>query len=575
MSATLPEDEIHSTPQLLVESPSRSRVFFGNLRDLILPRRLPPLELRSAPAAFWHDVFVKRPLPWSGFFRSAAFHLVAFPLLLGISRFLALQPRAVPDPAFDHSQVIHYSRSEYLLPLDTRNEDTRNEDTRREQAPDPPKPDPELSRQPIISVPRQADNRSQTIVTPAVITLRSDVAMPNIVAWSDRPLKPQLEVPPVPLTPAAEITRIAPEMSAVVAPPTDIHAPRSAPAFNAPNPALIGPPPSLDNARTRSLGDLNIGRSAVINPAPQLAVSEQRAISGGRATALAAMSPQVVAPPSSLSASASTGSLGRVIALNLHPAIGPPDPPQGNRRGSFAATPEGHPGASGSPGGSASSGNANGNSSGPGRKSAGGVPSGLYVGSAPAKSSAVAGNSEASPNQATPNLAASVHPPRRIHAQQMQPGNYDALTEPERAVFAGRKFYSVTLNAPNLNSAGGSWIIRFAEANQSKSAAQSSDSAPHAELSEPVAIREVDPGYPIQLMQENIAGTVILYAVIHADGTVGDVRVLRGVDNRLDHLASQALAQWQFQPATNNGTPVDVDATFQIPFRPARMGSNF
>ena len=76
-------------------------------------------------------------------------------------------------------------------------------------------------------------------------------------------------------------------------------------------------------------------------------------------------------------------------------------------------------------------------------------------------------------------------------------------------------------------------------------------------------------------MRENVSGTVILYAVIHADGSVGNVRVLRGVDERLDLLASKAIAQWQFQPALKQGIPVDVEATFQIPFRPARFGSNF
>jgi outer membrane biosynthesis protein TonB len=56
---------------------------------------------------------------------------------------------------------------------------------------------------------------------------------------------------------------------------------------------------------------------------------------------------------------------------------------------------------------------------------------------------------------------------------------------------------------------------------------------------------------------------------------VGNVRVLRGIDDRLDHFASQAVAQWQFQPAMKNGSPVDVEATFQIPFRPPRVGTNF
>ena len=59
------------------------------------------------------------------------------------------------------------------------------------------------------------------------------------------------------------------------------------------------------------------------------------------------------------------------------------------------------------------------------------------------------------------------------------------------------------------------------------------------------------------------------------DGSVGNVRVLRGADERLDRFASEAVSQWKFDPATKNGTPVDVEATFQIPFRPVRPGASF
>jgi TonB family protein len=153
----------------------------------------------------------------------------------------------------------------------------------------------------------------------------------------------------------------------------------------------------------------------------------------------------------------------------------------------------------------------------------------------------------------------------------MEPGNPAKLSEAERAVFGNRKFYSLTLNMPNLNSARGSWVIRFAELNHDPKDTNGSAE----DLSQPAATRKVDPAYPLQLMRENVTGTVILYAIIHADGTVGNVRILRGVDDRLDQFASQAVAQWQFQPAMKNGSPVDVEATFQIPFRPARVGTNF
>jgi TonB family protein len=173
-----------------------------------------------------------------------------------------------------------------------------------------------------------------------------------------------------------------------------------------------------------------------------------------------------------------------------------------------------------------------------------------------------------------------VKPPRvtSAPARTLQPESAAKLSEPERAVFGDRKFYSVTLNMPNLNSAGGSWVIRFTELNHDSSSRDSNNdsaSSPASDLSQPAATRKVDPAYPTQLMRENVAGTVILYAIIRADGTVGNVRVLRGVDDRLDQFASQAIAQWHFQPAMKNGSPVDVEATFQIPFRPAHVGTNF
>ena len=584
-----------AVPQLLVELPSRSEVFLANLRDLVNPRELPPLELRSAPAPFWHDVFVKRELPWPAFLKSGALHVLACVLLIAFTRLLALQPHVVATPAFDRSQVTLYTPPEYLPPIDTR----------EARAAEPKKADPEFSRQPVISVPREADNRAQTVVTPPQVKLKRDLALPNMVAWSDTQKRPQLYIPPAPLTLAADITRITPQMNAVVAPPPDashltrrhdqsaLQAEVVAPppdnvehmrlsTTGAPQ-AVIAPPPSVENPANR-LGDITIGRTSVIAPAPALPVAAQRSGSGGRSST---MRSQVVPPPPSAPASGSFGAQGRVVALNLHPTVGaPPSSPSGNRRGTFAATPEGHAGASGSPG--SSSPTANGNDAGSAsNRRASNLPAGLNVGSAPpsAKTSAVAGNGTSAPtNSVNPNLLGatrSSHLLDSARSTSTQP-NAAKLTDAERAVFGNRKFYSVTLTMPNLNSAGGSWIIRFAELNHSGNAADggwakynapSHDPQPAAELSQPQPTRKVDPAYPLELMKQNVAGTVILYAVIQADGSVSKVRVLRGVDARLDQFASDALAQWKFDPATKNGSPVAVEATFQIPFRPVRAGT--
>ncbi|HEV2714999.1 MAG TPA: energy transducer TonB, partial [Terriglobales bacterium] len=96
-----------------------------------------------------------------------------------------------------------------------------------------------------------------------------------------------------------------------------------------------------------------------------------------------------------------------------------------------------------------------------------------------------------------------------------------------------------------------------------------------SELSAPVAMEKVDPAYPLEVMRHNVQGTVTLYAVIYSDGSVGNVRVLRGVDDRLDEYARAALSRWRFHPATKNGNAVALEAVVVIPFRAVRRKSEF
>ncbi len=553
--------------RLLVEPEPWFRVFVQNLRAFFQRPKLfnqqSTIGNQQSSPTFWPDVFVDHGLPWRGFGQSGAYHVLALAMIWAGSHLFSLQPRIASQSAFTHADVVYYTPSEYLPPLDTR----RSRSVRARKA------DPQYSAQPIISVPREADNRSQTIVTPPDIQLQHDVALPNIVAWSE---PQQIPIGPVPVVPASEVSRLTPQMErSVIAPPPDLQ-PASQKTFHAPEPAVVAPPPAVEAGSTRRLGDLNIARSSVIAPAPQLSLEEQRAVPG-RTSALSRRAPEVIAPPPPLAASGRSRSGGGVIALSLHPAVGaPPDPPAGNRRGNFAATPEGHRGASGAPGASAGNGKEDATGSG-GEKNSGELPSGLYVGETSDATSTVAGNpvpENSTANAINPNLIANVRPPRV--STRMQPEGESKLSQEERAVFGDRKFYSLSLNMPNLNSAGGSWIVRFAALKPDAGTGYSSSGDPSPEdLSAPSATRKVDPAYPQELMRQNVGGTVILYAVIRADGTVGSVRVLRSVDERIDQFASDAIAKWQFQPATKNGAPVDVEATFSIPFRPARVGSSF
>jgi TonB family protein len=534
----------HGAPlRLLIETEPWSRTFGLNLRDLFSDKQgdLPPLQLESAPATFWPDVFVDRKLPWRRFLESGGYHVLAIIAIWGGSRFLALQPHAVPQSQFTHADVVYYSAADYLPPIDT-----LKSHGNRPRANHSEKADPGFSSQPVISVPPESDNRSQTIVAAPAVRLKHDIKLPNSVAWSDAPRMP---IAPAPLVPASQISRLAPQLErSVVAPPPSVEkTERQSQSMRTPELAVVAPPPALDATSNRRIGDMNIGRSAVIAPAPQLSVAEQRTMPRAGA-ALHGNGSQVIAPPPSLGASGRSRSGGAMVALSLNPAVGAPPPAvAGNRRGTFSSTPSGHRGASGASADSDASGTS-------GKNSNSKLPSGLYVGN----------NSGA--NSVNPNLIANARPPRVTRTEtSTSAGN---ISEAEREVFGDRKIYSLSLNMPNLNSGGGSWIIRFAPLAQDASKTQE-------QVSSPVATSKVDPAYPLELMRQNVQGTVILYGVIHADGSVSQVRVLRSVDARLDHFASDAISKWKFQPAMKAGTPVDVEATFWIPFRPTKSPSQF
>jgi TonB family protein len=551
-------------PKLLVRLEPWPKVFFRNLRDLIWSRRQPPYFASSPPGRFWPDVFVSERLPWAGFTESALYHAAVVAGLWGFSFLWASRPQVVAQPTFSHADVIYYPASEYLPPLNTGGAHERRAK----------KGEPEYAAQPIISVPREADNRSQTIVTPPDIKLKHDVPLPNIVAWSQTPSAPlsatarsvaEMKLPTLPTS----VISPSPEVTATTA--------HEIPSLDA---SVVAPPPTLDSVTKRRIGDITIGHQEVVQPAPQLPVPEQRAAATIARQSLGGSGAQVVPPPPQIQGTGTRDSGGRLIALGIHPVAptGPIDPPAGNRTGEFAATPQGKHGAAGTPdisgGTDGHSGSGNGGSNGAGSGySKNGIPSGLYVGPGPRPATGSVGGGRggdgnggngSSGSPGNPRLLADATPPRvtSVPGKTASEVPEARATDLDKQVFGAKKFYSMAMNMPNLNSAGGSWVIRFAELK---------GSTENGDLTAPSAIQKVDPAYPIELMRRNIGGTVSLYAVIHSDGSVGDVRVLRGVDERLDKYASAALSRWRFIPATKNGSPIAIEAVVLIPFRPVRF----
>src|SRR6266567_2233185 len=368
--------------RFLVQLEPWRRQFLRNIRDLFSSPG--EVEISSAPAEFWTDVFVASGLPWSKFGQSTIYHVTVIALLWGAVQ-LWPQPRILNQPVLSKDEVISYSPSEYLPPLDTGDRQIQQEE----------KGEPEYAPQPIISVPPEADNRTQTIVTPPDIKLNHDVPLPNVVSWTQMP------------GPAPLAARAVAEMN-LPASPISVVAPPPAPqelntrGLQSPQGAVVAPPPNVDVTAARKFGDINIGHSDVIAPSPRLPMAEQRAVPRG-APALGGGG-AVVPPPPAVAGTGTSSRAGQLIALS--------------------SSVVGQGGADGADGGS---------------------------------SQAARGNDA---------LVANVTPPRVSSASPSRPAteiSASGATDLEKKVFGNRKFYSMTLNMPNLNSSGGSWVIRFAE----------------------------------------------------------------------------------------------------------------
>ncbi len=89
---------------------------------------------------------------------------------------------------------------------------------------------------------------------------------------------------------------------------------------------------------------------------------------------------------------------------------------------------------------------------------------------------------------------------------------------------------------------------------------------PGSGVTPPRLLREVKAEYTEEARRRAITGDVVLEIVVLRDGSVGAVRVLRGLGLGLDQRAVSAVRQWRFAPSTLRGTPVDVIVEVAVEF---------
>lgn len=414
----------------------------------------------------------------------------------------------------------------------------------------PPETEKLHSKQTIVSKPPRAERAQQMVWRPAPqVNLKKDLTSPNLLAF-----RPVLVAPPPPprvFTPPP-VRRAALPAAALPA------APALAASTNTGNPALTQtrsfvPPPPKPRA---------VWVPAALPAAPSLAASAAAKRAPGTQENLAAALdvkpvPRTFVPPQPRAGAPGGTGNGPVIqdapniADNLRPdhlnvavvGLNPAEAlngtlPNASRPAEFSAGPRPT-----------------------GRTEAGGSTAGSNItipdltirgGDAPPKPVLMA---RVSPTSLS-NLTAAARSPQP--ASEPPPSGSMAAAAPN-PLWDHREVYQIDVQMPNITSYVGSWIMWFAERQPAAGGRR--------ELQLPKPLHKVDPKYVIGAIEERVEGKVQFAGVIRADGRVDGLRLVKSLDARLDQSAAEALLKWQFEPATLNGTPVDIDLMVEIPFR--------
>ena len=509
---------IASSLRTLLFGPYNVRKFLAGdyFRDCWVERRIPKRAVLAA--ALWHIVFLVSPIAWfSAIVRhNSAFDNAKLTWSGPIEDFPALEIRAAKPKAISH---------------------------RDPTKPLPPKgADAFHPRQRIITDPVHPNHPRQTLIRPNAPQIAPKLLpdMPNIVQLQAvaAPPRPRLQIS------EEALAKLHPRQHRVAASP-------------------IAPPPDVPLLEQKP-ADLTI---AVSQNAPARPKLELNAGAAPRVAPRAQTGDSLPAPElGAAQAADASGNPASLIALSAAPAAPTPDvqPPQGNLAARILIAPEGTKrGVSdGSPTAPADPASAPASSNGGGKS-----PVGISIsGGNPQPKSNISGPGGAKLSlPSTRSLMNRPEPKTEDSPERTGPPNFAILppgAKPEQ-VFAAKRVYTLSVNMANLNSASGSWILHFAELGSGPGVAPLASS----ELAMPVPVRKVDPKYPPDLIEQNVQGEVILYAVVHANGSVDSIQVARSLDPQLDANAKSAFAQWKFQPASKAGTPVDLEVIAHIPFK--------
>jgi protein TonB len=82
----------------------------------------------------------------------------------------------------------------------------------------------------------------------------------------------------------------------------------------------------------------------------------------------------------------------------------------------------------------------------------------------------------------------------------------------------------------------------------------------------PAVISRLEPNYTEDARLANYHATVVVSYEVWPDGVAHRIRIVHGAGFGLNEKAAEAISQWKFSPATNDGQPVAVSQIVSFSF---------
>ena len=102
---------------------------------------------------------------------------------------------------------------------------------------------------------------------------------------------------------------------------------------------------------------------------------------------------------------------------------------------------------------------------------------------------------------------------------------------------------------------------------QDAPAAAPASSTTSSGTQQPVLLYKKEPEYTEEARSAKLQGTVVLSTTIGTDGRAGNIQVLKSLGLGLDEKAMEAVRQWKFRPAMQDGKPIESTHQVEVNFR--------